>query len=104
MDLVRPRRRAGSGCRPGFPVVPVYDIHVHPSANDLLVATHGRGFFVLDDLSALQQLAAARHAGVQFFPVRDAVLWAGWPSIETGDGNSLPANNFSGPTRPAVRC
>jgi photosystem II stability/assembly factor-like uncharacterized protein len=86
--------------RAGFPVVPVYDIHVHPSANDLLVATHGRGFFVLDDLSALQQLAAARRAGVQFFPVRDAVLWAGWPSIETGDGGSLPANNFSGPNAP----
>ena len=87
--------------RAGLPVVPVYDIHVQPSANDLLVATHGRGFFVLDDLEWLQQLAAARLAGVQFFPVRDATLWAGWPSVETGDGNALPANFFSGPNAPA---
>ncbi len=87
--------------RAGFPVVAVYDIHVHPSANDLLVATHGRGFYVLDDLSGLQQLAAARRAGFQFFPVREATLWAGWPSVETGDGNALPANNFSGPNAPA---
>jgi photosystem II stability/assembly factor-like uncharacterized protein len=86
--------------RAGLPVVPVYDIHVHPSANDLLVATHGRGFFVLDDLTSLQQLAAARRAGVQLFPVRDATLWAGWPSIETGDGNSLPANFYSGQNAP----
>jgi photosystem II stability/assembly factor-like uncharacterized protein len=86
--------------RAGFPVVPVYDIHVHPTANDLLVATHGRGFFVLDDLAPLQQLAGARRAGIQFFPVRDATLWAGWPSIETGDANALPANYFSGPNAP----
>jgi photosystem II stability/assembly factor-like uncharacterized protein len=86
--------------RAGFPVVPVYDVRVHPAANDLLIATHGRGFFVLDDLSALQQLAAARRDGVRFFSVRDATLWSAWPSIETGDANSLPANEFSGPNAP----
>ena len=86
--------------RAGFPVVPVYDVHVHPAANDLLIATHGRGFYVLDDLAPLQQLAAARAAGVQFFPVRDATLWSAWPSVETGDANSLPANTFSGPNAP----
>ncbi len=86
--------------RAGMPAVPVYDIRVQPAANDLLVATHGRGFYVLDDLAPLQQLAAARRAGVQFFPVRDAVLWAGWPSIETGDANALPHNFFSGPNAP----
>jgi photosystem II stability/assembly factor-like uncharacterized protein len=86
--------------RAGFPVVPVYDIHVHPAANDLLVATHGRGFYVLDDLAPLQQLAAARSAGVQLFPVRDATLWAAFPSIETGDAGALPANEFSAPNAP----
>ena len=49
--------------RAGLPPTPVYDVHVQPSANDLLVATHGRGFFVLDDITPLQQLAAARTAG-----------------------------------------
>jgi hypothetical protein len=87
--------------RAGFPVVPVYDIHVHPAANDLLIATHGRGFYVLDDLAPLQQLAAARRTGLQFFPVRDATLWSAWPSVETGDGNALPANQFSGPNAPS---
>ncbi len=87
--------------RSGFPVVPVYDIHVQPAANDLLIATHGRGFYVLDDLAPLQQLAAARRTGVQFFPVREATLWAAWPSVEAGDGNALPANQFSGPNAPS---
>ena len=86
--------------RAGLPRVPVYDLHVHPRANDLLVATHGRGFFVLDDLAPLQRLAAARAAGVQLFPIREATLWAAWPSVETGDGGSLPDNVFSGPNAP----
>ncbi|HEX3550509.1 MAG TPA: hypothetical protein VHT53_09040, partial [Candidatus Elarobacter sp.] len=87
--------------RAGLPVVPVYDVRVQPAANDLLVATHGRGFFVLDDLSPLQQLAAARSAGVKLFPVRDATLWAAWPAIETGDANALPANQFASPNSPS---
>jgi photosystem II stability/assembly factor-like uncharacterized protein len=36
-----------------LPVSPVYDLLVH--RNDLLLATHGRAFWVLDDLSPLQQ-------------------------------------------------
>jgi len=36
-----------------LPVSPVYDLHVHD--NDLIVATHGRAFWALDDLSPLQQ-------------------------------------------------
>lgn len=36
-----------------LPVSPVYDILVHD--NDLIAATHGRAFWVLDDLSPLQE-------------------------------------------------
>jgi len=36
-----------------LPVSPVYDLLVHD--NDLLVATHGRAFWALDDLSPLRQ-------------------------------------------------
>jgi photosystem II stability/assembly factor-like uncharacterized protein len=36
-----------------LPVVPVWDIYVHD--NDLIAATHGRSFWILDDLSPLQQ-------------------------------------------------
>jgi hypothetical protein len=36
-----------------LPASPVYDIYVHD--NDLIAATHGRAFWVLDDLSPLQQ-------------------------------------------------
>ena len=36
-----------------LPPSPIYDIYVHD--NDLIAATHGRAFWVLDDLSPLQQ-------------------------------------------------
>lgn len=36
-----------------LPVSPVYDLYLHDK--DLMVATHGRAFWVLDDISPLQQ-------------------------------------------------
>lgn len=39
----------------GFPVVPVYDLKLKGS--DLVAATHGRSFWILDDVSPLRALA-----------------------------------------------
>jgi photosystem II stability/assembly factor-like uncharacterized protein len=42
-----------------LPTAAVHDLTIQKTANDLVVATHGRGFWILDDLSALQQLTPA---------------------------------------------
>jgi photosystem II stability/assembly factor-like uncharacterized protein len=39
-----------------FPQVPVRDIVVHPRESDLVVATHGRGIWIIDDISPLRKL------------------------------------------------
>src|SRR6185295_6490245 len=39
------------------PTVPIDDILIHPRDNDLIVGTHGRGIYILDDITPLQQLA-----------------------------------------------
>jgi photosystem II stability/assembly factor-like uncharacterized protein len=39
-----------------FPDVAVRDIVVHPRDSDLVVATHGRGIWVVDDITALRKL------------------------------------------------
>ncbi|MGQ0703991.1 MAG: VPS10 domain-containing protein [Gemmatimonadales bacterium] len=39
-----------------LPHAPVYGIAVQEHFNDLVIATYGRGFWILDDLSPLQQL------------------------------------------------
>jgi photosystem II stability/assembly factor-like uncharacterized protein len=46
-----------------LPVVPITDLAVHRRERDLVVATQGRSFWVLDDLTVLQQMSDAMRAG-----------------------------------------
>jgi len=60
----------------GLPTVRIDDILVHPRDNDLIIGTHGRSIWILDDISALQQLTdEAMKADVTLFPPRPAVAW-----------------------------
>ncbi len=45
--------------RGGLPTVAANDLVVHPRDNDLVVATHGRGIFILDQINALQEMTPA---------------------------------------------
>ncbi len=79
-----------------FPAVAVRDVVVHPRTSDLILATHGRGIWIIDDISPLRALNAqvlSEDAG--FLTTPAAPQWmetfAGWPE---GD------NSFSGPSRP----
>jgi len=38
-----------------LPITPVMDIQIHPKENDLVIATHGRRFWILDDVSYLYE-------------------------------------------------
>ncbi len=42
--------------RSGMPTLPFNDLVVHPRDNDLVLATHGRGVWILDQINALQEL------------------------------------------------
>jgi hypothetical protein len=61
--------------RNNMPPVPVRDLVIHPRDNDIIVATHGRGFYILDDASALQGLGKAMKTEAYLFPTRPAVRW-----------------------------
>lgn len=41
-----------------FPAVAVRDLAVHPRENDLVLATHGRGIWIIDDITPLRALTA----------------------------------------------
>jgi hypothetical protein len=57
----------------GMPPAQVRDIAVQKRENDLVLATFGRGFYVLDDYSALREISPATLAeNVRLFPLRDA--------------------------------
>ena len=39
------------------PKVPIYEIVIHPTENDLVIATHGRGVLIIDNITPLRQLS-----------------------------------------------
>ncbi len=55
-----------------LPAVSVRDIREQRAFNDVIIATHGRAVWVMDDISSLQQLGAAMNSGAMLFPIRTA--------------------------------
>ncbi|MFL6775956.1 MAG: WD40/YVTN/BNR-like repeat-containing protein, partial [Sphingomicrobium sp.] len=53
-----------------LPATSVRDITIHE--NDLVIATHGRGFYVLDDVVPLRALAGNATAGIHLYPAAPA--------------------------------
>jgi photosystem II stability/assembly factor-like uncharacterized protein len=71
-----------------LPPVPVHDLAVKDG--DLVAATHGRGFWILDDLSVLRQLTpAVAAAPVHLFEPRD-VYRVNWGGGFGGGGGAHP--------------
>ena len=57
----------------GLPHAPVYWIAVQDRFHDLVLATYGRGFWILDDLTALEQLTPEKlQSNAYLFAPRDA--------------------------------
>jgi photosystem II stability/assembly factor-like uncharacterized protein len=66
--------RGGHWLRLGeLPTVAVDDILVHPRDHDLVIATHGRSVYVIDDISPLEELNAdVTSRALHLFPPRTA--------------------------------
>jgi hypothetical protein len=62
-----------------FPTVPVDDLVIHPRENDLVVGTHGRAIYILDDLTPLEQLTEeVLKSPAHLFDVRTAYMYVPW--------------------------
>jgi photosystem II stability/assembly factor-like uncharacterized protein len=83
--------------RLNMPATAVYDIEIQPQTDDLVVATHGRGVWILDDLGALQHASSSQASTVALFAPRDTYRWWQWSPINSFKDSSLPANIFHGP-------
>jgi hypothetical protein len=81
-----------------LPTVPVDDIAIHPRENDLVLGTHGRSLWILDDLSALEQMNdSVAAADLHVFELRPAVSWRiANRSGSTGHKTFLGANPPNG--------
>jgi photosystem II stability/assembly factor-like uncharacterized protein len=59
-----------------FPTVPVDDIEIQARDNDLVLGTHGRSIWILDDMTPLEKMdASVANSSLTFFPPRTATTW-----------------------------
>ena len=80
----------------GLPETPVRDLVIHPRDGDLVVATHGRGLFIIDDLTPLRNLTPeVLNSDASLLPSRPAVL-----TIPTGEQRFDGSGDFEGRALP----
>ncbi len=78
----------------GLPTILVRDIAIQERENDLVLGTFGRGFYVLDDYSALRTVKNAEPTATGIiYPIREALTWE--QSLPLGlPGKAFQGDNF----------
>jgi photosystem II stability/assembly factor-like uncharacterized protein len=86
----------------GLPTVPIRDIAIQKRESDLVLASFGRGFFVLDDYSALRTATPELlNQTASIFPIKDALMFI--PSTPYGHrGKSFQGASFFNSENPPV--
>jgi photosystem II stability/assembly factor-like uncharacterized protein len=75
----------------GLPTIAVRDIAIQEREGDLVLGTFGRGFYVMDDYSALRSIENAEPMeDAKLFPIRTALMW------EQSSPLGLPGKSFQG--------
>jgi hypothetical protein len=79
------------------PTIPYRDLEIHQGMGDLVAATFGRGFMILDDYTPLRMLASVMEAGEPaLFPVRKAWSYEQIRYYSAGSG----AGDYTGTNPP----
>ncbi|MEM9328142.1 MAG: glycosyl hydrolase, partial [Bacteroidota bacterium] len=79
----------------GVPTIPFRDIELHPRDNDLVGASFGRGFYVLDDYSPLRDLSRAIKEKTNIlFTVRDAWWYIPSEPMQAKGSPTLGSDSF----------
>jgi photosystem II stability/assembly factor-like uncharacterized protein len=58
-----------------LPTVPVHDLVIHPRERELVIATHGRGIWIMDVLPLQELTPQVRQRAVHFCPIRPATAF-----------------------------
>ncbi|MEW6211460.1 MAG: hypothetical protein AB1631_24050 [Acidobacteriota bacterium] len=88
--------RSWISIRNNLPPVAVNDIAVHPREGDLILGTHGRGVWILDNITPLRQVADAIAQDSYLFDIRPGIRWYIW-----GKDSNLGQKTFTAPNPPA---
>ena len=79
-----------------LPIVPITDLAIQKREGDLVVATQGRSFWVLDNLPVLYQLAEAQKAEAFLFKPENAYRTPGFGGFQIPVGATIGANPPNG--------
>ncbi len=85
------RGRTWVDIRGNLPRVSVRGIRIQRAYNDLVIGTHGRGAWILDDIQPMVELASALDTEVHVFQTRTATEWERWSR-----GSNLGQSIFRG--------
>ncbi|MCX6565036.1 MAG: glycosyl hydrolase [Candidatus Aminicenantes bacterium] len=85
----------------GLPTISFRDIEIQERENDLVGASFGRGFFILDDYSPLRLIdEAALSRPAQIFPVKKALSYIPLRPIDSSGKGCLGETFFTAPNPP----
>lgn len=80
----------------GLPVIPIRDIKIHERENDLILASFGRGFFILDDYSPIRNFKPEILENEAYiFPIKDGLMFN-----QTSSHGGQGATVYSAPNPP----
>ncbi len=79
--------------RLSMPPAPIYGIQVQERFDDLVVATYGRGFYILDGIGPLRELADPPTEGIRAFDAPTAWRFLPTQSIKTEPGSLVTGRN-----------
>jgi hypothetical protein len=82
--------------RLNLPIVPITDLAIHKREKDLVVATQGRSFYVLDNLPLLYKLADAQKSEAFLFQPEDAYRTPGFGGFQVPADATFGANPPNG--------
>ncbi|MGW8265234.1 MAG: hypothetical protein ACWGSQ_02635 [Longimicrobiales bacterium] len=85
----------------GVPTIAFRDVEIQRRDDDLVGATFGRGFYILDDYSPLREIAAGALAGGStLFSVRDAWWYVPNAPMQAPGKPTLGSDDFTGENPP----
>ena len=76
-----------------LPTVRVDDILIHPRDRDMIIGTHGRSIWIMDDISPLEHLNTARQADLTLFEPRPAIQWRNNVEDQRHGANRVSGSN-----------
>ncbi|MEZ6105794.1 MAG: hypothetical protein R3B96_06655 [Pirellulaceae bacterium] len=81
-----------------MPRIAIHDLVIHPREHDLIAGSHAQGFFVIDDITAIENWGEVEAEKVaRLAPIRGTIRWQGMSAdIGSGNGYWIARNSIDG--------